>query len=192
MKVCIKNNNSITLEQSKVVKDFVSMIQSELPLTNNVNINFVPERDVKMTTGVRFPKGKIFVLSGNRLLIDILRTLAHEWVHAYQINVLKREQGPNIGGQNEDEANAYGGRLIKMFEEEYPQFNEYVFEGLKGINNKINLINEQILISEKQNIKKDFIMEMKKIGIEKLPYSYSSMKQFVDPETMDIHYNKHY
>jgi Fe-Mn family superoxide dismutase len=121
-----------------------------------------------------------------------MRTLAHEWVHAYQINVLKREHGPNIGGQNEDEANAYGGRLIKMFEEEYPQFNEYVFEGLKGINNKINLINEQILISEKQNIKKDFIMEMKKIGIEKLPYSYSSMKQFVDPETMDIHYNKHY
>ena len=33
---------------------------------------------------------------------------------------------------------------------------------------------------------------MKKIGIEKLPYTYSALKQFVDPETMDIHYNKHY
>ena len=33
---------------------------------------------------------------------------------------------------------------------------------------------------------------MKKIGIEKLPYSYSAIKKFVDPETMDIHYNKHY
>ena len=33
---------------------------------------------------------------------------------------------------------------------------------------------------------------MKKIGIEKLPYSYSALKQFVDPKTMDIHYNKHY
>lgn len=33
---------------------------------------------------------------------------------------------------------------------------------------------------------------MKKIGIEKLPYSYSALKQFIDPETMSYHYNGHY
>ena len=33
---------------------------------------------------------------------------------------------------------------------------------------------------------------MKKIGIEKLPYSYTALKQFIDAETMDFHYNKHY
>ena len=33
---------------------------------------------------------------------------------------------------------------------------------------------------------------MKKIGIEKLPYSYTALKQFIDPETMNFHYNKHY
>ena len=36
------------------------------------------------------------------------------------------------------------------------------------------------------------ITEMKKIGIEKLPYSYSALKTFIDPETMNFHYNKHY
>lgn len=36
------------------------------------------------------------------------------------------------------------------------------------------------------------ITEMKKIGIEKLPYSYSALKNFIDAETMDFHYNKHY
>ena len=36
------------------------------------------------------------------------------------------------------------------------------------------------------------IEEMKKIGIEKLPYSYSALKPFIDAETMDFHYNKHY
>lgn len=36
------------------------------------------------------------------------------------------------------------------------------------------------------------ITEMKKIGIEKLPYSYSALKAFIDPETMNFHYNKHY
>jgi Fe-Mn family superoxide dismutase len=34
--------------------------------------------------------------------------------------------------------------------------------------------------------------EMKKVGIEKLPYSYASLKPFIDEKTMNIHYNKHY
>jgi Fe-Mn family superoxide dismutase len=33
---------------------------------------------------------------------------------------------------------------------------------------------------------------MKKIGIEKLPYSYGALKRFIDPETMEVHYTKHY
>lgn len=42
-------------------------------------------------------------------------------------------------------------------------------------------------------IQKEIILEeMKKIGIEKLPYSYSALKPFIDAETMDFHYNKHY
>jgi len=193
MKVSIKRINSgLDSKYNELIHTFIKFLQKNYQLKDDITIQFVGKKIGGMSTGSQHPTNGIKVLTDGRLNRDIMRTLAHEWVHAYQINVLKREKGPNIGGQNEDEANAYGGRLIKMFEEEYPQFNEYVFEGLKGINNKINRINEQILISEKQNIKKDFIMEMKKIGIEKLPYSYSSMKQFVDPETMDIHYNKHY
>lgn len=42
------------------------------------------------------------------------------------------------------------------------------------------------------DLKKTLINEMKRIGIEKLPYSYSAIKKFVDPRTMNIHYNKHY
>ena len=37
-----------------------------------------------------------------------------------------------------------------------------------------------------------FINEMKTIGIEKLPYSYASLRRFIDPETMKFHYQKHY
>lgn len=39
---------------------------------------------------------------------------------------------------------------------------------------------------------KFLLNEMKKIGIDKLPYSYSAFKNFIDKETMFIHYNKHY
>lgn len=43
-----------------------------------------------------------------------------------------------------------------------------------------------------QEEQKEIINEMKRIGIEKLPYSYSSLQRFIDPKTMNIHYNKHY
>ena len=63
---------------------------------------------------------------------------------------------------------------------------------MKSIENKIQLIESQIK-EETQNISENFLMtEMKKIGIEKLPYSYSSLKSFIDPETMKFHYQKHY
>lgn len=52
---------------------------------------------------------------------------------------------------------------------------------------KIDLINEKF--NRETNL---LLNEMKKIGIEKLPYSYSALRQFIDPETMNIHYNKHY
>jgi Fe-Mn family superoxide dismutase len=52
---------------------------------------------------------------------------------------------------------------------------------------------ETKISEEKKNEEKSLILnEMKRIGIEKLPYSYSSLKQFIDSETMNIHYNKHY
>lgn len=57
---------------------------------------------------------------------------------------------------------------------------------------KIINIKTQILEKQVNREKELLIKEMKKIGIEKLPYSYSALKQFVDPETMDFHYNKHY
>ena len=63
---------------------------------------------------------------------------------------------------------------------------------MKSIQSKIQLIESQIK-EESQNVTENFLItEMKKIGIEKLPYSYSSLKSFIDPETMNVHYNKHY
>lgn len=63
---------------------------------------------------------------------------------------------------------------------------------MKKIENKINLITEELKKVETHENQQMFINEMKKIGIEKLPYAYSALKQFIDAETMDYHYNKHY
>jgi superoxide dismutase, Fe-Mn family len=63
---------------------------------------------------------------------------------------------------------------------------------MKKIEEQIQKLETQILEKHVNKEKELLITEMKKIGIEKLPYSYSALKQFIDPETMNFHYNKHY
>ena len=63
---------------------------------------------------------------------------------------------------------------------------------MKKLEEKINIISEEIKKVEKEAVKENLIVEMKKIGIERLPYSYSALKKFIDAETMNFHYNKHY
>jgi Fe-Mn family superoxide dismutase len=191
MKVSITYVDKDYKKNKELVEDFCSFLQKHFPLNSEFRIHFLPERVGGMTTGSRSDKNLLKVLTKGRMNRDIFRTLAHEWVHQYQMSVLGREHGPDIGGQNEDEANAEAGKLLKMFEKEYPEHDKQIFES-KGINKKIELINEQILLVEVHNLRKDILTEMKKIGIDKLPYSYASLRSFVDPKTMDIHYNKHY
>jgi Fe-Mn family superoxide dismutase len=63
---------------------------------------------------------------------------------------------------------------------------------MKKTQEKIQQLELQILESQVTKEKELLITEMKKIGIEKLPYAYSALKTFIDAETMNLHYNKHY
>ena len=63
---------------------------------------------------------------------------------------------------------------------------------MKKLQEKVEQIANQIKEIDTKENEKLFINEMKKIGIDKLPYSYSALKQFIDPETMSYHYNGHY
>ena len=63
---------------------------------------------------------------------------------------------------------------------------------MKKTEEKIQQLELQIIENHVKKEKELLITEMKKIGIEKLPYSYSALKQFIDPETMKFHYTKHY
>ena len=178
-------------EDKGFLNKFIKLLQDNYPLKKEITIMFLGDQIGGMSTGSRNEKSELKVLAKGRLNRDIMRTLAHEWVHEYQMSVQKREHGPNIGGKNEDEANAFAGRLVKMFEKDNPDLEHKMYES-KSINNKLNLLNEQILLNEKLDIKESLITEMKKIGIEKLPYSYSSLQKFIDSKTMNVHYNKHY
>tara|TARA_R110000868_G_scaffold307071_4_gene568555 strand:- start:159 stop:2336 length:2178 start_codon:yes stop_codon:yes gene_type:complete len=181
----------MTKEDKVLTKKFIAFLQTKYPLRNDLKITFLGVRDGEMSTGSRTMDSTLKILSKGRLNRDILRTLAHEWVHEHQLTILNRKHGPDIGGKNEDEANAFAGQLIKMFEKKFPEIRDMMFED-KGIKKRLGIINEQLLLIEKGGVRENLILEMKKIGIEKLPYSYSSLSKFIDSKTMDIHYNKHY
>jgi Fe-Mn family superoxide dismutase len=59
-----------------------------------------------------------------------------------------------------------------------------------NIKKKINEI--ELKLGLDLSLKKSTILEIKKISVDKLPYEYGSVSEFIDSETMKIHYNKHY
>ncbi len=67
-----------------------------------------------MTTGARTPDNDLKILSKGRLNRDILRTIAHEWVHEYDMTILKKPRTGDVGGENENKANSESGRLVKL------------------------------------------------------------------------------
>lgn len=179
-------------EDKELVNNFIKYLQKKYPVNNDVTVLFLGEKTDGMSTGSRNVNSELKILTKGRINRDVCRTLAHEWVHEWQISTKGMERGQDIGGPNEDEANAEAGSVIKKFEIDFPKYEKLMYEGLLGIGKKINLISEKLVLSEKENIRENFLIEMKKIGIDKLPYSYSALNKFVDPETMNIHYNKHY
>jgi len=131
MKAVLKKpSESFSPDQINVIDNFIKLLQTELVLSDDVYISFVENRDSSMTTGVRRPNNEILVLSGNRLLIDILRTLAHEWVHEYQyqkMGLKDDEPIQDIGGKEENMANALSGIMVKKFAKKHPKLESILY-----------------------------------------------------------------
>lgn len=130
MKVYFKGLNKFSKpKQIQAVKDFVKYLQTELPLKDNVYITFKGGRDTKMTTGVRRPGSQIFVLADKRLMIDILRTVSHEWVHEFQHQKMGlKGKVQNIGGPVENMANVLSGIFMKKFDKIFPHYSPVIYE----------------------------------------------------------------
>jgi hypothetical protein len=131
MKVCFKNlNKYFTPEQTEAIKDFVLLVQGELPLKNDIHITFLSDRKKPMTTGVRMPQHKIYVLSKDRLLIDVLRTIGHEWTHEFQhqkMGLKDTDRIQDIGGPEENMSNVLAGIFTKKFNKKFPQYDEVLY-----------------------------------------------------------------
>ena len=106
-------------QKKAICKSFIGYVCSKLQLKSIPKISFVAERVGEMTTGAYDPTDdRIYVLAQQRLLADVLRTLAHELTHAMQRQNGSFKVGQQVqdaGGPIEDEANAKAGELLKTF-----------------------------------------------------------------------------
>lgn len=129
MKIVISYIGSdLNVNEKKVLDEFIRFHQKMVPIKNDLKIVFLGEKIGKMTTGSRSDNNTIKVLSKNRMLIDILRTLSHELVHQYQHENMDLDFTQDIGGPAEDMANTESGKLIKIFQKEYPQHMGLIYQ----------------------------------------------------------------
>lgn len=128
MKLTIIDRSSIISNNTELYENFFKFLQKKYPLKGDVVLYFLNERIGHMTTGSRGADDVIKILVKNRINRDILRTVAHEWVHEYQRTIMNLDKGPDIGGFNEDMANSESGKLIKMFEKQYPDLEENMYD----------------------------------------------------------------
>jgi len=121
-------NSELDSKDLEVINDFIKFLYKQAPIFSPITIYFLGNKIGDMTTGSRTDQQYIKVLSKGRMLIDVLRTLAHEWVHEGQHQILGWEKGTDIGGKNEDTANSLSGAYLKMFQRDFPQHLEKDYE----------------------------------------------------------------
>lgn len=118
MKLSLKQiRKNLRPNQVGITMDFLKFLQDNAPLNKDIVIVFQDQRNESITTGKQFADS-IVVFTKSRILVDILRTIAHEWIHILQ------DSDPQISNKSqreiEDHSNSLGGYLIRKFQKENP------------------------------------------------------------------------
>jgi hypothetical protein len=126
VKVKIKNiKNHFQPNQVGIVKEFIEFLQNNGPLKSDVIVLFQDKRNENITTGKKLDN-TITIFAKDRLLVDVLRTLAHEWIHILQSQNMKTM--PNLDRPSEDHANSLAGYWLRQFNKENPEDETEIYK----------------------------------------------------------------
>ena len=108
-----------------VIDDFVDFTKDELGLDDDFGVELEDDSDeLETLASYDIEDNKIKVLSKNRALPDIIRSIAHELVHHKQNKEGEltgdEEEGAD-GSPQENEANASAGKIVRRFGKRYPE-----------------------------------------------------------------------
>ncbi len=105
----------------RMISDLLEICSHELGLENFPKINLIPEPVVGQGTAFGEYTGEINIAIQNRHPMDIMRTLAHELVHARQQELGQPMDGRD-GSDTENDANAVAGVIMRKFGKMYPEY----------------------------------------------------------------------
>lgn len=130
MKVNFHVNSNISKDDFNIIVKFTKFLNKEVSLIDDIRIDLVDKKTKDMTTGVRESHHHIKVLCKDRMLIDILRTIAHEWIHEFQhqkMGVKDNDKMKSIGGWGENMSNTLSGILIKKFNKAHKELEKELY-----------------------------------------------------------------
>jgi Zn-dependent peptidase ImmA (M78 family) len=131
-KLHIDDSLNFTEQHKETTKEFLNFCCEELNLTGSFTCKIVFDRKSNgiKTTAYYMDSDKLVMVYGkNRMLGDILRSVAHELVHKKQHEENRIEYPvQDVGGEIEDEANAVAGVIVKKFIKTH-KLGENLFEG---------------------------------------------------------------
>jgi len=115
-----------------VIQDFIKFAIDTLELQQVPKITFTDDEELAKnmhSLGMYNPQtDELLVVRGNRMIADVLRTLAHELVHRKQNELGQLEPGSGATGSPvENEANAAAGVLLRL----YGAKNTDIYEAIK-------------------------------------------------------------
>lgn len=105
-----------------ILSNFLRFLKKHLRFDYDIPIILVDDVDFcknNKTFGLMYPD-KIVISIVNRHPIDILRTVAHEYVHHKQQSEGKKLNG-NAGSISENEANAKAGEVLRKYGNLHPE-----------------------------------------------------------------------
>ena len=108
-----------------ILKRFITFVKSQLALTYDIPIILVDDAEFAKTIrafGEISNKNIVHISIINRHPMDILRTLAHEYVH-YKQHMEKGldRKSSHAGSPTENQANAKAGELMRKYGQLHPE-----------------------------------------------------------------------
>jgi hypothetical protein len=120
-----KGRPTTKIQFDAILKRFIVFLKRELRLTYDVPVILIDDADYAKRNAAfgEITKDNVIYLSViNRHPMDILRTLAHEFVH-YKQNMEKGlgRKSSNAGSPIENQANAKAGELMRKYGQLHPE-----------------------------------------------------------------------
>jgi Zn-dependent peptidase ImmA (M78 family) len=116
------------IQFNAILKRFIVFLKRELSLTIDIPYILIDDSDFSKKNrafGMMNSDGVIYISIINRHPLDILRTVAHEFVH-YKQSIKCVAMNPNPGSPSENEANAKAGEIMRKYGKLHPELFDLI------------------------------------------------------------------